>query len=99
MAAQAGLPRRRNIMPGPRGCLSVCFGLALALSSLAPAPARAGEAYYLLMFASQREDYNPNYAHTWATFVKASWRGDVPCRSVPVTLEAHTISWLPETLE
>jgi hypothetical protein len=60
--------------------------------------ARAGEAYYLLMFASQRPTYSPNYAHTFTTFVRASWPGDGPCPPQNVTLEAHTISWLPSNL-
>jgi hypothetical protein len=57
--------------------------------------ARGAEAYYLLMFGAQRVPNNPDYSHTWATFVRATW--DVPgqpaCR-----LEAHTISWLPRNL-
>jgi hypothetical protein len=59
--------------------------------------ARAGEAHYLLVFASQRVPNNPNYSHTFATFVRASWPGDGPCPRCP-TLEARTISWLPRSL-
>lgn len=53
--------------------------------------AHAGEDYFLLMFGSQRIPNNPNYAHTFATFVKA-------CSADGGTLEAHTISWLPAKL-
>ncbi len=56
--------------------------------------ATAGEMHYLLMFGSQRVPNTPNYTHTWATFVKATWPGDEPCPVNP-TLESHTISWLP----
>ena len=54
----------------------------------------AGESYYLLMFGAQRVPANPDYSHTFATFVRATWEGDGCCPQNP-TLEAHTISWLP----
>jgi hypothetical protein len=73
------------------------YTLAMLLS-LATASAQAGEEYYLLMFGSQRVPANPNYSHTLATFVKATWLGDGPCPVNP-TLEAHTISWLPANLK
>lgn len=67
--------------------------LALLLLGLS-APAQAGEAHYLIIYAFQRIPNNPNYAHSWATFARATWPGDgPPCG--PVRLEAHTISWLP----
>src|SRR5215203_773183 len=72
------------------------FAILLSLA-LTPS-ARAGEEYYLLMFGSQRVPANPNYSHTFATFVKATWVGDGPCPENP-TLEAHTISWLPANLK
>lgn len=56
--------------------------------------ASAGEAYFLLMFGSQRVPANPDYSHTFATFVRATWEGDCPCPA-NATLQAHTISWLP----
>jgi hypothetical protein len=49
------------------------------------------------MFASQRVPNNPNYAHTFATFVRVCWEGDGPCPA-NATYEAHTISWLPANL-
>src|SRR5687768_15223094 len=69
--------------------------LVAVLALLSPlASAQAGEAYYLVMFGSQRTPTNPNYSHTWATFAKVCWAGDGPCLD-DATLEAHTISWLP----
>jgi hypothetical protein len=66
--------------------------LLLALALL-PTAARAGEAHYVIVFGSQQIPNRPNYAHTFATFVRATWPGDgPPCN---VMLEAHTISWLP----
>lgn len=64
---------------------------------LAAGRARAGEAWYLLMFGAQRVPNNPNYSHTWATFVRACWAGDGPGPAAP-RLEAHTISWMPRTM-
>jgi hypothetical protein len=55
---------------------------------------RAGEAYYLLLFGSQQVPDKPEFSHSFATFVRAVWSdGCPPC------LEAHTISWLPRTLQ
>jgi hypothetical protein len=80
-----------------RGCLLAAAALALALA-FAPA-ARAAEAYYVLVFGSQRVPNNPDYAHTFATFVRATWPGGGPCPQAPAHLETHTISWLPRDLE
>ena len=80
----------------PAGLLTLLSALALLALPL-PEVARAGEAHYLLVFASQRVPNNPNYSHTFATFVRASWPGDGPCPRCP-TLEARTISWLPRSL-
>lgn len=59
-----------------------------------PALAQAGECHYLLMFAAQQVPNDPDFSHTFAVFVRASWAGDDPCPANP-TLEYHTISWLP----
>jgi hypothetical protein len=74
---------------GLRGaCAAIVFLFALG------GGARAGENYYLLMFGSQRFPNAPAYAHTFATFVRVVCGEDgAPC------LEAHTISWLPRTLD
>lgn len=50
-------------------------------------PMLAQDRYYLLMFASQRIPRNPNYSHTFATFVR--------CSPDQVVREVRTISWLP----
>lgn len=71
--------------------------ITAALFFLPAGGANAGEAYYMLMFGSQRVPANPDYSHTYATFVRATWDGDGPCPNNP-TIEAHTISWLPRTL-
>ena len=54
--------------------------------------------YFLLMFGSQRVPPNPNYSHTFATFVKVGWDGDGPCPK-DARLRADTISWLPTKLK
>jgi hypothetical protein len=68
---------------------------AVALVLYCAAPARAGEAYFVMVFGSQQTPNNPNYSHTWATFVRATGEGPGP---QGYRLEAHTISWLPENL-
>ncbi|HZU36824.1 MAG TPA: hypothetical protein VFA18_12975 [Gemmataceae bacterium] len=75
------------------------LGLAcVALLSVlfAPAAVRADEFYYLVMFSAQRDALEAQYAHTFATFVKATGQG--PCLA-NYAIEAHTISWLPATLD
>ena len=72
--------------------------LALALAVLLPAPCRAGESCYVIVFAFEGELNLPRFAHTFATFVRTSWPGDGPCAG-PVSLESYTISWLPRNLK
>jgi hypothetical protein len=56
--------------------------------------AAADERFYVVVFASQSVPRRPAYSHTWATVVRAVERpGQCP------SLQAHTISWLPATLE
>jgi hypothetical protein len=62
-----------------------------------PARAQAGEACFLLMFSSQRTFNDPQYSHSFASFVRLSWPGNVPCPPAPA-LEVCTISWLPQKL-
>ena len=59
--------------------------------------AHAGERYYVLLFGSQRTPPNPNYSHSFATFVRVTWPGDGPCPPL-AHMESHTISWLPENM-
>lgn len=75
------------------GRRSICRGgWAALLVLLSAAGADAGEAYYLIVFASQRGPNTPSHNHTFATFVRATW--DDGCASAP-RVEAHAISWLP----
>src|SRR5438874_354066 len=75
-------------------------GLAALLALTVAAPARAGEAFYLLMFGSQTTPNNPNYSHSFAAFVRVTWPGDEPCPPPGgAFLEVHTISWLPATMK
>lgn len=67
--------------------------LAALLVLLSVREGRAGEAYYLLMFGTQRAAYTPDSAHCFATFVRARWDGDGPPKDA--RLEQRTISWLP----
>jgi hypothetical protein len=62
------------------------------------ATATAGEDYFMLMFGSQRIPANPNYSHTWATFVRVTWKGDGPC-PVDASLDVQSISWLPANMK
>jgi hypothetical protein len=59
-----------------------------------PKACRAGDAYYLIMFASQTIPNQAKYSHSFATFVRETWPGDEPGPGDSV-LESHTISWLP----
>jgi hypothetical protein len=98
----------RNVKPRSRGILMQpahpgrlnprhLFVVGVFLLLARPAPGWAGEACFVLMFGSQRIPNQPNYSHTFATFVRATWAGDA-CRPGPISLEAHTISWLPSNL-
>jgi hypothetical protein len=67
----------------------------LLLYSLANA-CRAGDVHFLLVFGSQREARLPRHAHNFATFVRASGEGP---NVESYALQAHTIRWLPRSLE
>ena len=54
-----------------------------------------GERYFLLIFGSQSRPKRPKYTHSWATVVKVTGC-DGPGA---LTVEEHTISWLPATLD
>src|SRR5437764_3718776 len=75
-----------------RACLFICIALLVLIFG---ARARAGEDYFLVMFGSQRVPADPDYSHTFATFVRASWQGEKPVPASPIALESVTISWLP----
>lgn len=71
--------------------------LGLVLIGFAAAgPARADEFYYTIIWGSQSHPKHLKYTHTWATFVRAVGTGTDPNG---YTLESHTISWLPATLD
>jgi hypothetical protein len=91
--------------------LGLCGVLALTMAGCAwnavrpPTPAAhldsaslnyaaPNERFYTLIFASQTFPRRPACTHTWATVVRT-----VACPGRPPTLEAHTISWLPSTLD
>lgn len=81
------MPRRLNGRSGV-----AWWGASLLLLLLGGA-APADEFYFLAMFGSQRIPNNPNYSHTFATFVRAG--GDGPCPKAFTVEETFTISWLP----
>jgi len=80
-------------MPSPFSLRSVVvLGCCLA----AAGPVCAGERYYLIIFGAETERAEAKFAHSFATFVKATGEGDDPrgwC------IEPHTISWLPASLD
>jgi hypothetical protein len=57
--------------------------------------ARADEFYYVLVFGSQQVPARATFSHSFAIFVKATGHG--PCAE-SYQLEAHTISWAPQSL-
>ncbi|HJZ58423.1 MAG TPA: hypothetical protein VKE74_26005, partial [Gemmataceae bacterium] len=64
-------------------------------ADLLQTPVPPNERYYVLFFGSNDRTRRPAYTHTWATVVRAV---ETPGCTEP-TLEVHTISWLPATLE
>jgi hypothetical protein len=85
-------------------CLSGCAALAvkpptpaddLKAEELEREPAPPNERYYLLIFGSQSEPKRAKYTHTWATAVRVA---DCGPGQQPI-VEAHTISWMPATLD
>src|SRR5690606_15226789 len=54
----------------------------------------ANTKYYLMIFGSQLAEPEPEYSHSWGTFVKVTYHPDQP---VP-QMESFTISWLPRSL-
>ncbi len=65
--------------------------LLLLLTGAAP----ADEFYYVAVFGAQRTPNDPNYSHTFATFVRAC--GDGPCPKAFTVEDCFTISWMPAT--
>jgi hypothetical protein len=70
---------------------------SVSLAGLHPNAARADEAYFVVIFGSQRPIISqPNHTHSFATFIRLT--GDL-CQPASAQLEAFTISWLPQTME
>ena len=72
-----------------------CWIAPVALLLLAGS-AHAEEYYFIALFGSQTSPNNPDYSHTFATFVRASGAG--PCPTAFVVEDSFTISWLPASL-
>jgi hypothetical protein len=58
-------------------------------------PAPCNERCYLLVFGAQTDPRQAKYTHSWATVVKVVDQGS----GQPPYIEAHTISWMPATLD
>jgi hypothetical protein len=85
------------MVPGSkRKILVATWGMPLLVAALLPGRADAWESYYVVVFAFQDELNLPRYAHSFATFLKAT--GDGPSTD-RCAIEAHTISWYPASLE
>ena len=72
------------------------WSLALPALLLAVHPVRAEARYYMLIFSAQTHPKIPRLTHTFATIVKVN--DPLPGCSNRC-IEAHTISWLPQTLK
>jgi hypothetical protein len=68
---------------------ALVLGLTFCLNSLPNAAAQ--DRYYLIVFSNQRSANDPRFAHTFATFVKAS----PPSAAAAPDLQVHTLSWMP----
>jgi hypothetical protein len=76
------------------GCAMLRHALGvLALLGALAGRVNATEAYYVLVFGTQRTPNDPNYSHSFATFVRAVWDS-----KGPPCLEVQTVSWLPRDL-
>lgn len=71
-----------------------CLTLLALTSALTPGqPAPPCDTYYLLVFGMQKPVINnPNYTHSFATFVR------IPGGPTPCGIESFTISWMPRNL-
>jgi len=78
-----------------RAGLSVAALFALLLATPG-GPAQGEEFHYMMVFGSQSSPKLLRYTHTWATFIRAVGEGPDPSS---YALEAHTISWFPQSLE
>lgn len=81
-------PRRRPLFP--------CWILAVSAVLLAADAAQAGVRHYILIFGAQTHPKIPRFTHTFCTIVRVA---DPPPGICGLCIEAHTISWLPQTLK
>ncbi len=68
---------------------------ALSASLLAVNSAQADVRYYMLIFGAQTHPKIPRFTHTFCTIVKVA---DPQPGCGALSIEAYTISWLPQTL-
>lgn len=54
-----------------------------------------GEHFYVIIFGSETTPRLPRFTHSWGTLIHVTERGD----GGEPALEAHTISWMPATLD
>lgn len=73
--------------------LLVAFALIAWTASGVFSQTPSGDRYYVLLFGGQGDLLRPRTAHTWATFIRTT-----PNPDGTTAVEAHTISWLPATL-
>src|SRR5262245_53611441 len=74
-----------------RKFLFICLCCALMTPSL-----RAGERYFVVLFASQNSNADERRAHTFATFLNVDiGEPDQDGKILTQTIESTTISWFP----
>ena len=71
---------------------ALIFPLVLAI----PARTHGEERYFVIVYGATHQPNAPQFSHTFATFIKATGTGNFPAGW---SLEPHTISWLPCSLE
>lgn len=81
-------PRRRHLFP--------LWAFAAAAALLATNAAQAEVRHYILIFSAQTHPKIPRFTHTFCTIVRVA---DPPPGCCGHCIEAHTISWLPQTLK
>jgi hypothetical protein len=80
--------------PGVCGCAGVRTPTPSAHQALfIPAAPRAGERFYVTVFAAQSVPNLVRYSHSWATVIQVASRQE----GQEILVEHHTISWMPHT--
>jgi len=70
------------------------FALVLAALPFGTPIDRPPERYYLVLYGAESAPFRTRLTHTFATFVKTT-----PADDGSLRVEAHTVSWMPATLE